>query len=107
MVQFRSLRDEMSQRTHYRVKVFGISTDSHARNKRFAARLMLEFPLLSDPDKDYARALSVLNPSGVALRWTYVIDENGVIREIDKKVKPEGYGRHLAARLEALGIPRR
>ena len=82
--------------------------DPVEQNKKFAELNKYEFPLLSDPDKTYAKALGVLNPErGFANRWTYIIDEKGTIVEIDKMVKPGSHGKDLAAKLEELGIPKK
>jgi len=98
----------MTELSRYRVQVFGASIDSPAANKEFAARENLNFPLLSDPEKRYARALGVLGPGGMfAQRWTFVVDEQGIIREIDRQVKPGSHGKDLAAKLDALGIPKK
>jgi thioredoxin-dependent peroxiredoxin len=98
----------MSEIGKFKVQVFGASVDPPELNKKFADQLMLNFPLLSDPEKSYAKQLGVLNPvSGFSNRWTYVIDDQGVIREIDKSVKVGSHGKDVAACLEALGIPKR
>ncbi len=98
----------MSQIGKFKVQVFGASVDTPELNKQFADQLKLTFPLLSDPEKTYAKQLGVLNPAnGFTHRWTYVIDEKGVIRDIDKMVKPGNHGKDLAAKLEALGIPKK
>lgn len=87
---------------------FGASVDPVELNKQFSDKNQYNFPLLSDPDKSYARALGVLNPAGsFALRWTYIIDEQGIIRDIDKAVKPGTHGKDVVAKLEALGIPKK
>jgi peroxiredoxin Q/BCP len=98
----------MSALSKFRVQYFGASVDPPELNKQFSDKNSYNFPLLSDPTKEYAKALGVLNPgNGFAFRWTFVIDEQGVIRDIDKAVKPGSHGKDLAAKLEALGIPKR
>src|SRR5437016_4001641 len=97
----------MSALSKYRVQVFGASVDPVEQNKEFAEKNHYNFPLLSDPDKSYARSLGVLSPAGYAMRWTFVIDSGGVIRDIDKKVAVSNHGKDLAAKLETLGVPRR
>lgn len=98
----------MSALSKYQVQFFGASVDPPELNKQFSEQNSYNFPLLSDPDKTYAKQLGVLNPAnGFANRWTYIIDKDGVIREIDKMVKPGSHGKDLAARLEALGIPKK
>jgi len=63
--------------------VIGISVDPAARNKAFAAELGITFPVLSDESKDVSRQYGVLYPLiRVAKRVTFVIDRQGIIREI-------------------------
>lgn len=98
----------MSALSKFKVQVFGASVDPPELNREFAEKGRYPFPLLSDPTKDYARALGALNPTtGFSQRWTYIIDDQGIIREIDKLVRPSTHGRDLAARLEALGIAKK
>lgn len=98
----------MSELEKYQVQVFGASVDPMERNKRFAEKNGYHFVLLSDPDKGYAKALGVLNDAGTAAqRWTFIIDDKGIIRQIDKKVSPASHGKDLAKELEALGIPKK
>jgi peroxiredoxin Q/BCP len=87
--------------------VFGASVDPVDANKKFSENNNYNFVLLSDPDKAYAKALGVLSPAGFANRWTYIIDKEGVIREIDKMVKVGDHGKDVAAKLDALGIPKK
>ena len=98
----------MSTIQKYKVQVFGASTDPVEANLEFSNKNKYNFVLLSDPDKTYAKALGVLRPDGMfAQRWTYVIDDQGVIREIDKSVKTMTHGKDVAAKLEALGVPKK
>ena len=69
--------------------VIGISTDDLATQKKFAAKENLDFPLYADADKTAARAYGTLMPNGkYANRDTFVIDKQGVIRKIYRKVSP-------------------
>jgi len=81
------------------------STDSAADNKAFAEKNEASFPILSDPGKTVAEAYGVLADAGYARRWTYYIDGDGIIREIDTDVDPRVAGEILLAHLEALGVP--
>ena len=65
--------------------VFGVSVDSTWANKAFRDQVGVEFPILSDFKKEYARKLGILNEeSGTARRTTFVIDSQGVIQHIDQ-----------------------
>ncbi|NOZ89613.1 MAG: peroxiredoxin [Crenarchaeota archaeon] len=83
--------------------VLGASTDPPERNRRFAEKLGLRFTLLSDPDGSIARLYGVLKegtkrPS--AKRVTFIIDEDGVIREVIENVRPAE--KHADLALEAV-----
>lgn len=96
----------MSSLSKFKVQFFGASVDPVADNKAFAEKEKYNFPLLSDPDKSFSKALGVLNPAnGFAQRWTFIIDDKGIIREIDKAVKVQSHGKDIAAKLQELGIP--
>ena len=65
------------------VQVLGISTDTPASLKVFAEQEGLKYPLLSDfwPHGEVAKAYdSFFEPRGFALRGTFIIDKEGVLR---------------------------
>ena len=82
------------------------STDSIEDNRGFAAKNQARFPILSDPSKEMCDAYGVLYPIGMAKRWTYYIDAEGVIQKIDRAVKPLTAGTSLVQNLEELGVSR-
>jgi len=58
--------------------------DSFATQKEFAKQNGVEYPLLSDFKREVSRAYGVLNEEGgYANRVTFVIDKQGVIRNIE------------------------
>ena len=64
--------------------MLGISIDSQERNRKFAEETGASFPLLSDTEKDVAKAYGVLSFTRLfANRVTFVIDKEGIIRHID------------------------
>jgi peroxiredoxin Q/BCP len=85
-----------------------VSLDPPEKNREFAASLNAKLTLLSDPDGAAAKAYGVLAPDGTyALRWTFVIGADGVIRQIDKDVNPSTYGSDLASALRELGFEKK
>lgn len=88
----------------YDVAYFTASVDDAEQNKKFAESLSLDYPILSDPTKENAKAFGVLNDRGMASRWTIYIDKNGKIAHIDQKVAPETHGKDIAAKLRELGV---
>lgn len=80
-----TLRDSMSQLKELGAKIYGISTDTFFALKAWGDQQRLEFPLLSDYNKEAIRAYDVVNPDMVGLkniarRAVIVIDKGGIIR---------------------------
>ena len=88
----------------FNVEYFAASVDSPEANARFARSLGIDYPILSDPTKEVARAYGVLGASGYASRWTFYIGADGRLLAIDKKVSAASHGRDIVARLTELGI---
>ena len=85
---------------------FMASTDSPEDNRGFAEKNEASFPILSDPGKEMAEAYGVLSERGYANRWTFYIDQQGLIRKIDKEVNPATAGADLVSNLELLQVPK-
>jgi len=88
-------------------RVFGVSTDSIESHTRFIEKFRLPFPLLSDPKRQMVKAYGVWveknfmgrKTMGVE-RTTFVIDENGRIAAILRKVKPDEHVSRVKHALE-------
>ncbi|HTK29485.1 MAG TPA: peroxiredoxin [Vicinamibacterales bacterium] len=106
-IECKSLAEHGDMIKHYDVTYFMISVDPLEQNKGFADQEHADFPLLSDPTKATAEAYGVLNPSGVANRWTFYIGKDGKIQAIDKAVKPATSAEDMAAKLKELNVPSR
>ncbi len=106
-VECRSLAQNGDLLRAFDVAYFMASVDPADDNARFAAEAGADFPLLSDPDKTTAKAYDVLGMMGVANRHTIYIDQSGRVVAIDRDVRPATSAEDMAARLEALGVPRR
>ena len=78
--------------------------DGAQGNKAFAETHKADFPLLSDPTKDTAKAYGVLADRGFANRWTFYIGKDGRIAAIDKAVKPATAAEDVAAKLAELKV---
>ena len=83
-------------------RYFGISTDDRETNRRFAASIDVNYPILSDADGSVARAYGVVGPTGYPSRWTFYIAPDGRITAIDKAVRVSSHGGDIAARLELM-----
>src|SRR4030095_14781576 len=91
-----SFRDSFSKFKKQGIVVLGVSPDSEASHKKFAAKYKLPFTLLADTDRSISDAYGVYGEKkfmgrtymGVH-RTTFLIDEKGKIKKIFAKVKPE------------------
>jgi thioredoxin-dependent peroxiredoxin len=63
-----------------------------------------DFPLLSDPSKETAKAYGVLSERGFANRWTFYIDKQGRISAIDKSVRTATSAEDMLAKLSELKV---
>jgi peroxiredoxin Q/BCP len=85
-----------------------VSLDAPEKNKEFAEGLGAKHVLLSDPTGETAKAYGVAGFAGLfAKRWTFYVDKDGVIREIDKSVSTSTAGQDIARKLDALRFPKR
>lgn len=84
------------------------SVDGEKGNKAFAASVGADYPILSDPTKETAKAYGVVHDQRqVAERWTFYIGKDGKIQFIDKKVNPAAHAQDIVAKLKELGVPAR
>ena len=87
------------------VAYFTASVDTPEENAKFAKSLDLDYPILSDPDKSVAEAYGVVHGSRkVPERWTFYIDKDGIIREIDKNIQTKEAGADVARKIKELGL---
>lgn len=86
---------------------FTASVDSVQKNGDFARSMDLDYPILSDPGKEYATALGCLSSRGFSNRWTYYIGKDGKILFIDKKVKAGNHGGDIVKKLAELGVAKK
>lgn len=79
--------------------------DTAETNKKFADSLELDYPILSDPGKEIAKAYGVIiGDKAYASRWTFYIGKDGKILYIDKQVSPASHGKDVVERIKALGM---
>jgi peroxiredoxin len=116
------------------VAYFMVSLDSPEKNQDFAESLDANFPLLSDPGKQVARAYGVLGalrlfakrrtfyidphkqvalaygvPGALRLyakRRTFYTDPQSVIRHVQENVDTASHGAQMVRTLADLGFPR-
>jgi peroxiredoxin Q/BCP len=102
-------RDATPDFKKLRAQVVGVSKDSVARHDKFKAKHKLPFPLVSDEDgkicEKYGtwieKSLYGRNYMGID-RATFVIDQEGVVRKVWRKVKVAGHVDEVQGVLQAL-----
>jgi peroxiredoxin Q/BCP len=122
-IECKSLAENGEKIRMYDVSYFMASVDTVEDNTRFAKATSVtlqgrggapatvvekkeaDFPMLADPTKETATKYGVLNPGGLANRWTFYIDKNGKIAYIEKTVRPATSAEDMVAKLGELKVP--
>ncbi|HEY7501174.1 MAG TPA: peroxiredoxin [Vicinamibacterales bacterium] len=103
-IECKSLAQNGDKIRKFNVAYFMASVDPVEANKGFAEQEKADFPLLSDANKETAKAYGVLNANGLARRWTYYVGKDGKILGIDKEVKPASSAEDMVAKLQEYGV---
>lgn len=88
----------------YNTSYFMASVDPLDDNRDFAKKTGADFPMLSDPTKETAKAYDVLNIMRVASRVTFYISKEGKILKIDEDINPKTAAEDIASHLKALNV---
>ncbi|MFA7615154.1 MAG: thioredoxin-dependent thiol peroxidase [Moheibacter sp.] len=96
------LRDNENELKAKGYQIIGVSADSVQRQKNFAVKYELPFPLIADEDKKIINAFGVWGPKkfmgreyeGI-LRTTFIINEKGVIENVIEKVKTKEHAKQI------------
>lgn len=101
-----NLRDNFDDLMNRGYEIIGVSPDKQEKQKKFAEKYNLPFPLLADVDKSVIKAYGAWGLKKMygkeyegLLRTTYVIDEEGKIEKVFSKVKTKD---HAAQILDAM-----
>ena len=106
-IECKSLAENGHLLRQYQVSYFMVSVDPLEENRGFAEQQKADFPLLSDPTKETARAYGVLSGGGYAARHTFYVGVDGRILAIDRSVRPATSAEDMAATLGELGVAAR
>lgn len=104
-----AFRDHSKDYEERNVKVIGISKDSQKSHSNFINKYELNFLLLSDPELQAIQAYDVWKEKKMygktymgVVRSTYVIDEEGTIMKVYKKVSPQNNAQDILDYLDTL-----
>ena len=93
-----NFRDSLADFNALNTAVVGISKDSIKKHDKFKAKYELNFPLISDENGDMCERYGVWGEKSMMgkkymgiERSTFLIDENGKIEQIWRKVKVDGH----------------
>ena len=99
-----NLRDNYELLLKQGYQVIGISSDSEKSHKKFIEKHSLPFPLIADTEKEVHNLYGTWGEKNMygrkymgTFRTTFVIDEEGKIAEIIKKVKTKEHTNQILA----------
>lgn len=107
--QAQAFRDSLDDFDRAGVLIVGVSIDGVASHDRFKAKHRLNFPLVSDTDKALASVVGVWVQKSMygktymgVERATFLIDDDGVVRRVWRKVKVPGHAAEVLAAAKAI-----
>lgn len=97
-----NLRDNYEALQDKGYELLGVSADSPKKQQNFKEKYSLPFPLLADENKEVIKAFGVWGKKkmfgkefeGIS-RTTFIIDEDGNIEEVIKKVKTKDHAAQI------------
>lgn len=102
-----NFRDEFPKFKGMKAVILGVSPDSVASHKKFAEKYKLPFKLLSDEKKDVLNKFGVWKEKSMygrkymgVERTTYIIDENGKVKQVFEKVKVPDHNKEVMQALK-------
>lgn len=100
--QTQQMREASTKLEKLGIGLIGLSKDTPGSHQRYACKLELDFPLVSDPEHQFAKATKSLVEKkmyGKAFlgptRSAYFLDENGVVLGIVEKVDSANHAEQL------------
>ncbi len=106
-----NFRDSIGELKNLGVVILGVSKDSVSSHKKFSEKYHLNFPILSDENKQVIKLYNAWGKKkflgkefeGI-LRKTYLIDPDGQIRKVYENVNPSIHAGEILKDLQALKI---
>ena len=104
-IEAHNFQRDLAQYDKLNAVILGVSVDSVDSHQEFCTKESLAFKLLSDASHTVTAEYGTLSPSGAApraLRNTFLIDPNGVIRKVYTQVNPTPHSQEVLAALAEL-----
>ena len=97
-----NLKDNFIDLSKKKFKVIGISSDSVKSHKKFEEKFNIPFDLIADEDKSIHKKYGTWVEKSMygrkymgTARWTFIIDEKGIIINIIDKVKTKDHSNQI------------
>lgn len=100
-LEARRFQQDLAKYQQRNAQILGVSVDDVDSHAEFCDSEGLKFPLLADSDRAVSKLYGSLL-SGMSLRHTYIIDPDGILREIFLGVNPAIHSQEVLASLDAL-----
>ena len=100
-LEARRFQQDLPQYQSRNTQILGVSVDDVNSHAEFCDSEGLKFPLLADTDGSVSKAYGSWLGS-MSLRHTYLIDPEGMLREIFLGVRPAIHSQEVLARLDEL-----
>jgi peroxiredoxin Q/BCP len=104
-----AFRDRSTELLAHGAKVLGVSTDDVASHGKFRDKFTLNFPLLADPEHQVADAYGAWQEKNMygkkswgVQRSTFLIDAEGKVRKVWKRVSVDGHDQQVLDALATL-----
>jgi peroxiredoxin Q/BCP len=98
--QASGIRDAWGQFERAGAEIFGISADDQASHERFKSKYELPFTLLADPEHKLGEPYGVAQEGKSSYeRSTFVIDADGIVTRIMRRVDPDRHADEVLAAL--------
>lgn len=99
-----NLRDNYYELRQKGYEVIGVSVDSEKSHQKFIQKFELPFTLLADTEKKMVEDYGVWQEKSMygrkymgVMRYTFVIDEQGIIQDIITKVDTKDHARQIVS----------
>lgn len=106
------IRDAFADYKKRDIVVFGVSIDTAASHKKFAAKYKLPFTLLADPDKKIVKAYGVWGKKKFmgreylgTRRMSFLIAPDGKVAHVYESVKPDEHAAEVLKNFDSITLP--